>query len=325
MAQKSQYYNRLLDSINNLNQYYSLSGGEGVVYFLDDKFVVKEYKTIEKWDEFDKVFYDYCQQMQQFANSGYSIPKIYAWVKIPNMNYYIKNEKNKFRYFILEERVAGRELFFGFIEDAYDIVKDLCSNDEFKKVLLTNPDSNLFCEIVKRYFEDYIRMNEIIESMPEGELSKFVVDSYKMFLTGKNIYPDLYPHNILIDDSQKICMIDPHFESEARSGDEYIKKSDYLTDMINLFLYNGFVNKPDKMLKHYKDGGFNFSRLENEINQNKKLSKRALIRLLTIINLYCDNPKVLNARSFALVLKSLKMVFDRKDVNEVLSYVGFER
>ena len=98
MYTNENYYGFLIDNIPNLKQCRSVSGGEGVVYFLNDSFVVKEYKTLEDWNAFENVFNSYCKEMQTFAESGYSLPKIYAWAQIPNINYFLNNDKNKYNY-----------------------------------------------------------------------------------------------------------------------------------------------------------------------------------------------------------------------------------
>ena len=84
------YYEKLLSVIPDLRSYNSACGGEGVAYFLDDKFVVKEYAAADDWDMFDQVFDVYCEEMQRYAEMGYKVPKIYAWVKVPNIGYYEK-------------------------------------------------------------------------------------------------------------------------------------------------------------------------------------------------------------------------------------------
>ena len=44
-------------------------------------------------------------------------PKVYAWLKLPNIKFYDGLESNQYDYYILEERVKGRNLYFGFFED----------------------------------------------------------------------------------------------------------------------------------------------------------------------------------------------------------------
>jgi len=319
--QNNEYYAFLIDAIPNLKFARSYSGGEGRAYFLDDNLIVKEYLKADDWDGFDKTFDAYCLQMKTFADKGFSVPKIYAWARIPNMNHYLKGEKNKHRYFILEEYVKGRELYFGYLADAYEVAKDLCSRNEFNESIKNGEDS-LFTEIIKRYFEDYITMNECIESMSESELAKFLTDSYNMYFGGRVLYPDLFPHNILVD-GDSVKMIDPHINTDSRERDFRYIESDYVTDVVNLFLYNTFVNKPRKSLSGYKH--FNFSQFQNLIDKNKRVSKEALVRVLTLMNSYCNNPKLLTDRNGGLLFSSLGMTFDKRDVGQIIDVINFER
>ena len=102
----NEYERMLFDLVPHLSEYKSISGGEGAAYFIDQNFVVKEYaKDFPSRDEkeFDRVFEDYCREIQGFAQEGYSVPKIYAWLKVPNTNkaaYYMGQEmQNKYYIF----------------------------------------------------------------------------------------------------------------------------------------------------------------------------------------------------------------------------------
>ena len=99
------YNEMLLNAIPHLNSCHKINGGEGVAYFLDGDFVVKEYRDTDNWQMFDVVFSSYCEEMQRFAEQGYNVPKIYAWIKLPNLGHYPSGQPNKYKYYILEEKV----------------------------------------------------------------------------------------------------------------------------------------------------------------------------------------------------------------------------
>ena len=80
-------YNILLyDVIPHLKKFSSCCGSEGRAYFLNDDLVVKEYLSANSWDLFDSVFNHYCAEMSNFSKMGLSVPKIYSYTKIPNMD-----------------------------------------------------------------------------------------------------------------------------------------------------------------------------------------------------------------------------------------------
>ena len=70
------YHENLLNAIPYLSNFSKVNGGEGVAYFLDENFVVKEYLDSDNWDMFDRVFESYCKEMQLYAEMGFNVPKI---------------------------------------------------------------------------------------------------------------------------------------------------------------------------------------------------------------------------------------------------------
>ena len=115
MTKYIDYHGMLLGLIPKRKQFKSLAGSEGVAYLISPKYVLKEYTKSDDWKIFDKFFDAYCSEIQAFANSGVNIAKIYSWVKVPNIGYYTSGDKNNYSYFILEERVPGRELYLGYL------------------------------------------------------------------------------------------------------------------------------------------------------------------------------------------------------------------
>lgn len=321
MQKKIDYNGMLLDLIPIRKQFKSFSGSEGVAYFVSPKYVLKEYTKSDDWKEFDKVFDAYCSELQRFSRSGKQIANIYAWQKVPNIGYYTKGDKNFFQYFILEERVPGRELYVGYLEDAFSIVSDLCEETEFKNAIKNGGSESLFKEIVFKYVSDYIQMNEFLESLSDAELSKFIEDAYMIYRDGESCYPDMFPHNILVDKKNKsLKMIDLFVRTDSDSLKTESIDSYFIKELSGLFLYNCFPNKPEKYLT---DRMFDYSTFDDVSKKNTRISKQIISKMFALSNLICDRPKV-NKRDLTVIEESLSMMFDDEDVREIESGLNLE-
>ena len=322
---KKDYMPLIYDAITDLKRYRSVSGSEGVVYFLNDKFVLKEYVNIDDPELFEVVFDKYCKEFQMLSNNGFMLPKVYAWLPFVNMSYYMGKSKNKHRYFILEERVKGRELYVGEIEDAFHLIKDVCSDADFKKVMrgyyMDQIDSGmipLWDEIVERYFGDYIVMNSMLEAMPQAEFDKFLIQAYKMYTDGEYLYPDLFPHNILVDEKRGLTIIDPLMTSSLNEGNG-VDSSDYAKDVLSLFVYNTFVNKPRKCVAERVELS---SKLKELSSENEKLTKAVLTRVLESTRLNIgDLTKTLKREDKVFSEHVLKTILKQENVEEL--YYGY--
>ena len=173
-----------------------------------------KYNKTEK--DFDGIFENYCVEMQNFANNGLNVPNIYAWTKLPSSKRNISGKS--YDYYILQERMKGRTLFHGFIEDIYPLCKKLCSKEQFNKAV-KNQEENvaLFKEILTEYVADYQRMNEYLCSMPENQIDDFIYNLYVMCLDGKYSIPDIYPSNTLLSDDG-FSIIDNRVENRILRG-----------------------------------------------------------------------------------------------------------
>ena len=80
------------------------------------------------------------------------------------------------KYYILEEKAKGRNLYYGFVEELYP---ECVTKFDYKPYLdiVRNPNyyPYEFDEIVKTYLHDYIKMNEYLEAMPESQLADMIV------------------------------------------------------------------------------------------------------------------------------------------------------
>lgn len=320
---RKDYNDILLDAIPMLHSLPRCSGGEGTAYFYGDEYVIKEYTNYHNWGYFDAVFELHCREMQKYHEKGYAVPEIYAYLKMPNMRYYTGHAENQNKYYILEEKLPGRHLFHGFLEDTYHTVRDLFSFSEFKKVI-SKPDDNLaeFKEIVKIFINDYIQMNQLLESLPEAEFGRFVAELYDMYLGATYSVPDIHPSNILVYD-RHLSLIDNQVvvADEKREKQEYLQGS-FVNDLLNMFFYNNEVFELSRgalnSLKNKRSVNFSYLRREN-----CKVCKAAVLKTVQAMNKYCDNPVVSDYRSRTLIFSTLNNYLTLDDSVEVMKNIHF--
>lgn len=286
----NEYDKILIDSLSSLRFVPSLSGGEGRAYFIDDNFIIKQYLKSDNWKEFDRIFSKYCKEMQTYAKQGYKVPMIYAWTKVPNIKYYTKESLRPYDYYILEERVKGRELYFGEIHDAYSLMQDICSRDEFKKALkflngIDVEESALTDEILKRFFEDYVQMNEYLEGMSDDKVSKFLRDANDIYNHGKHCYPDIVPFNIFAHDGE-LTMIDARTRVVPEGRTLEIHKDNFIQDLAFMFVYNGDVSnsRNEKVSEKIEANPV----LKALSKKNAKVCVKAMSKFLKLADLCCD-------------------------------------
>lgn len=320
MERKIDYYGMLLDIIPKRKQYRSYSGSEGIAYFISSKYVLKEYTSIDDWNVFDKFFDAYCTEVKKFADSGVNVSKIYAWTKVPNIGHYTKGDKNANHYFILEERVPGRELYLGYLEDAYHIMKDLCTETEYKSAISSEGEIGLYREILRRYMLDYVKMNEYLESLSNADFERFLADAYTMYKNGERSYPDLFPHNILIDGNRSPKMIDMHIRYSDKALNYDNADSHFIRDMSGLFMYNCFPNKPEQYLLNSR---FDYQEFEKESKKNIALTKQIIARFYAKLGFICERP-IVSKNDFEILDDSLSLMLDEKIVKELESTLIFE-
>ncbi len=316
------YNEMLLNAIPFLKSLPNKSGGEGTAYFLDDKFIIKKYNYSQNWRYFDYAFEEYCEELMRYADLGYNIPKIYAYLKLPNVNYYTGRDKNLNNYYILEERKEGRHLFAGYLSEMYPLVQDVFDYRQYKTVL-ANPDEHLddFKELVKIFIKDYIKMNEIIEAMPEDELGSFVLELYKMYMEGEHSVPDVHPSNVLYD-GKGLSIIDNimtfgYYKNKSKSA----VREDFVRDLLNLFYYNNqiFDLSHGALFGLGKKTSVDFSYLKRK---NYKVCKAAIIKTVNVMNKYCDNPEITSAKARLALFSALDNVLKKDDNLQVLNQLN---
>ena len=318
----------LMNVIPNLKDYPRKSGGEGVAYFLNEDLVVKEFVSCYDWAAFDEVFESYCLELQDMQSQGFDIPKIYSWVKIPTKANSLNSKYAKhYNYYILEERVPGRELFFGFLEECYELCESLCSRKEYGETL-RNPNNNvpLFKEIVKTYMTDYIQMNEFLESMPESKLDKLILDAYNLFMFSSFSVPDIHPSNILVSDEGNVKMIDNimTYDEEDRMHTFDERESEFISSLMCLFLYNSEIKHPVKNLYYNLEDTTQMRDLKPLIVKNNKVCKAAIKRIIKQMNKVCEGVSYKERRQYEQMIKNLKSLFSPSEVEQIMAPIRVE-
>lgn len=304
----------LYDCISHLNEYSCNVGGEGKAYFVNDDYVVKKY-THKNDEQFHHIFSDYCREMKSFAEKGFNVPKIYAWDFMPNVDRKARPEC-RFDYYILEERIKGRQIFQGNIETIYSICKDLCDRAEFKQtVQIPELNRSLFKKILTRYVEDFQEVNNYLCSMPESQIDKFLFDLYLMCLDGKFSNPDIFATNVLTND-KGFFVIDN--EAKRRVGTELASKrySDriFTTGLLWIFAFNNYVTNGDRF--GYFDDEYK-SFLLDQRDKVVKPCKEAMIRFIKRAKYVCFDVKLSEFGKSMGNHYMLKKMLDEESANEI--------
>ncbi len=242
----------LMASIPMLQDFPSKAGNEGRVFYVSNDVIVKKYfSKIDRPEVLTGAFDNYCKECEAFVSNGYKIPKIYDW------SMFSRPDHSGFDYYLLEERVPGRELFFSNILKMYEQeFKDHIDKDGYAK-LVENPESDpkLYEKVLKAYIHDFIEMNERIESMSDSELENFLQGVYGMFVECQYAIPDVHARNVLFHQG-KLNLIDLYLEHD-REAFQAMRATPaenlLLARMVALFNFNGDIKKyktNDAMLRH---------------------------------------------------------------------------
>lgn len=199
--QERAYYESMLQElIPNLDKFSFLRGAEGKAYFIDDNFVVKQLYSDEPVEHFQKFF----DEMNDFAEKGLSVPKLYAWKQEKNDPTLIGN-----LYYILEERAKGKQLF----NEHRKIYSRVSNKFEYKQYrhAITYPDKypEVYTEIMYEYIKDVNESLGNILSVPEKEFDRFIVSLFKLYKDSKVSMPDIHPGNVFCD-GKTLTIIDQY-------------------------------------------------------------------------------------------------------------------
>lgn len=313
-------YNLFLESIiDDLEKFKFKAGAEGRAYFVDD-YVIKKI-TKEKYSKFDELFELYCEEMNKYALKGYNVPYFFAWTKKPSK---LDKRGNIYDYYILQERIKGRQLYLFDLYDVFDMCTDLCSEDEFYDAI-ENFESkkcgtSLYKEILKRFIDDFVQTNELICGMPQDELDKFLLSIHDMFKTGRYSMPDIFVGNVLRDD-KKLSIIDNRLRDRWVICDEMYNQF-FVSGILDLFLNNR------EILGYYSEEYFgrgNESLFNEKRQYAKKTAYHAIDRVVDRLNIVCDKPKMIDALKYKEIRSELKDIFSADETAKILAKVNYEK
>lgn len=325
----NEYDTFLYEMVQNLDKYAFHEGSEGRAYFIDNKFVVKEIRYVPPRrvsEQFDSVFDSYCREIQSFAEAGYSVPKIYSWLKLPNAqkNRFLPYKALPYIYYILEEYVPGRWIYYFYEErdELFKLCESFCSRDEFDGALGNYNQYALRRQILKAYIKDYVMVNEWLESMSDNEFEKFITSAYKMTMSGRFSSIDVYRKNILLD-VEKLTLIDSR--SKANIGFDYYGIENYfITPLFEIISYNSylddndFLSSSDKLLYDKEIGKL--------LAKNRKLCIALTQKMLDIINNKLGMRPIKRAGEVLKIKQIVKETF-KEDAEKImpLIHTDFEK
>ena len=308
--------------ILQLKKFKSKSGSEGTAYFVDDKFVVKEYArgTVQNY-QINLIFDLYCQEVQYFARQGYLVPEIYSWIKYtPSAGIFSKDKEPK--YYILEEQISGRRLYLPSLSECYSFFEDNYSFKKFKKVI-NNPKENLslYKEILHNYICDYIYANEFIEAMPESDLDAFIMSIAKMFEEAEYGLPDVHGSNVFMSDG-KLKLID-NYMTVKKANNYFISQTveEFLLARISiLFEANKKVNEfaSGKTLADIPG----FMQIQSLSEKNSLLCEAALEKILKAMKRCLDGKTVENQRVLHTAYQRLSRILDYEKAKDLIHIVN---
>ena len=309
--------------IPRLRHFKSEKGAEGSVYFIDDKFIVKEYlrpaisnNVVEV--DFNKVFDLYCEEIKSFSDKGYLVSKIYSWTKIqPKNNIFSKDVYP--RCYILEERINGRGLYLPKLSSCDELFKDLVSKNKFHNIM-DNPNSNMviYKEMVKRYISDYIFSNEYIISMSDNDLDAFILSIGNMFEEAEYGLPDVHSSNVLMADN-KLILIDNYMAVKKDNAlfDEQTVEDFLIARLSILFGAN------EKVLKlGAKNNLSNDLEIKNLIEQNSLFCYAALEKILKSMKRCLNGKTVESHRVLHTAYQRISKILGFDNARELITIVN---
>lgn len=264
----NEYDEILLTLIPQLDEYEKLSGSEGEAYFIDDNYVVKAFfEPIS--DAY--IFNEYCKEIQNFADIGLTVPKIYSWCALPNPI------TSKFRCYILEERALGRRVFDFDVESIYHRCKKFCKEEEFFEAVgrrSCEKGTPLLAAIIREYVLEFIETNELLLNMSESNLEKFFESDYFMTKNATYSSNDVLADNLLFD-RNKLTIIDNGFIGRCKNPEtEDFARVMMLRDAFIIFDYNRYLK--DLTLIN-QELGENYKKLQR---QNEEMCFEAMRRFV---------------------------------------------
>ena len=301
----------LMSAIPMLPDVPTKAGNEGQIFYVSKDVIVKKYfSKIDKPEVLTTLFNKYCDECEEFWKKGYKLPRIYAWTMVS------KPDHSGFDYYLLEEQVPGRELFFSNIMKMYEQeFKDHMTKDEFAGAV-ENPEANsrAYEKILHSYVHDFLDMNERIESMSDVEIDRFLEDIYKMFVECEYAIPDVHARNVLYHQG-KLNLIDLYLEHD-RDAYRALKvtpaESLLLARIVELFRYNGEV-------KNLKAKDPKLAYINDDIDFNGILCTEAMKKLIRSGKRLCKfNP---DQKWWDIFVKRIERVLDKEQTAEIIKEI----
>lgn len=312
LAERREYIGRL---IPHLNTFPAKRGCEGCVYFISDELILKKFDTKKDYEVMEIVFESYCEESNKFEAMGYSIPKIFAWQKIPKS---VILDGRSCDFYILEQRLPGKSMFIGKIDNIYDSLSDQFSRLNFEHILLA-PEKHIeqYKIIVKKYLETFIEMNRIIESLSVREIEKFIETVYAIYLKGEYNVPDVHAKNVLFTDNS-LSLIDNYMcmKKSLVYINRFTAYEFMLSRIIMLFRQNNYVGE---IRKKIFDNTLQSSQIEEMINENMNLCASSLKKMVIAMQRCCEHCEALTKNDYNRAYKQLIKHLDDQKAKEVLS------
>ena len=308
-----------------LKKFKSKSGSEGTAYFVNDKFVVKEYVKQTgihaKNFNIDSIFDLYCEEIQRFAKLGYVVPEIYTWTKmLPKSGIFSNSTEPK--YYILEEKFNGRTLYIPTLQECYTFFEDVCSLKKFERIIKNpNEDLKFSKEILRKFICDYIYANECIESMSNDDIDAFIMSIANMFEESEYGLPDVHAANVMISEN-KLKLIDNYMmiKKESEYFNSQTVEEFLLARILILFRSNEKVSPLGLKNKlTYFDGNAELSFL---MDKNSLLCEAALEKILKSMKRCLNGKTVENIRALHTAYQRLARILDYDKAGKLISIVN---
>ena len=301
----------LMQAIPMLQDLPSKEGNEGRIFYVSNDVIVKKYfSKIDKPEVLSGAFDQYCRECEEFVLKGYDLPRIYAW------SMFSRPDHSGFDYYLLEERIPGRELFLSNILKMYEQeFQDHIDKEDYKAVV-AYPDlePKLYEKIVKSYIHDFIEMNERIESMSDLDLEQFLQGIYGMFVECQYAIPDVHARNVLFHQG-KLNLIDLYLEHD-RDAYKALRSTPaenlLLARMVALFNFNGDIKK-------YKSNEISMRHINDDIDFNGVLCTEAMKKVIRAGKRICKFSP--NKQWWEKFVLRIERVLDKEQTAEIIKEI----
>ncbi len=296
-------------------------GLEGCVYFLNNDLILKKYDTNKNYEVMSCIFDAYCEESISFSNRGYRVPRIFAWTKVPKK---VIDPTRKFDFFVLEERVPGKDMFLGKLDNIYELFNDQYTFSDFSYILGA-PDKfkSEYKQIVKKYIQRYVEMNQIIDKLSYSEMKKFIETVRVLHAESKYNVPDVHVKNVILSPSSLYLIDNYVYNKSSLVYMNKINSFEFLVSrIIILFRQNSNILnlKKSTLADHLTN-----SEIEELINTNMDLCASSIKKLMAVAKECCKHSSRVSAGDYQRMEYHLNKLLDRSRAEEVLSSFEIDR